>query len=156
MTRLGRETSKAFRPGAQEIPWIDLGSIRGLKPRMAGTTWVPFWINPGDGSTTTGSAKTQEEKPLTAGIACPFFGASSPKSTSDSVISSIKTEVRGARGIFHKHSRKYLSQSFLDPINTALWLVLAWVFGWHRLAAMQSLLRMDSFSVQMISWWARL
>ena len=156
MTGLGRVASKDFGLRAIEIPWIGFGKIRGSKPRIAGTIGVPFWINPGDGSTTTGSAKTQEEKPLTAGIACPFFGASSPKSTSDSVISSIKTEVRGARGIFHKHSRKYLSQSFLDPINTALWLVLAWVFGWHRLAAMQSLLRMDSFSVQMISWWARL
>jgi len=54
------------------------------------------------------------------------------------------TEVRGIGGILHKRSHKYSSQSFLDPIDIALWLVPAWVLGGHRLAAMQSFICTDS------------
>ena len=103
-----------------------------------------------------GNAKTRGAKPSTAGVVCPFFGAKALKSMSDSVISSIKTEVRGVGGILHKHSRKYASHSFLDPIVIVLWLVPAWVLGRHRLATMQSFLRTTSLSIQMISQLARL
>ena len=41
---------------------------------MAGTIGVPFWINLGDGSTTTGSAKAKGIKPSMVNIACPFCG----------------------------------------------------------------------------------
>ena len=84
---------------------------------------------------TAGSAKTKGVKPLTIGMACPFFGAGTSESTGDFVISSIMIKVEGAKGILHKHSCKYSSQSFLDPIDIALWLVPAWLFGGHRLAA---------------------
>ena len=60
MIGLGRVASKAFRPGALDFPWIGFGKIRGSKPRMVRTIGVPFWINLGDGSTTTGSAKARE------------------------------------------------------------------------------------------------
>ena len=60
MTGLGKVASKAFGPGIPEILEIDLGKTRGSKPRMAGTIGVPFWINLGDGSTTTSSAKARE------------------------------------------------------------------------------------------------
>ena len=83
-----------------------------------------------------------------AGMACPLFEAGTPKSTSDSVITSITTEVRRARGILQRHSCKYSSQSFLDPTVIVLWLIPAWVLGRNRLAAMQSLIHMTSFSIQ--------
>ena len=63
MTWLGRATSKAFRPGAPEIPWINLGKTKGSKPRIVRTTRVPLWTNPGDGSTIASNAKTKEVKP---------------------------------------------------------------------------------------------
>ena len=72
-------------------------------------TGIPFWINLGDGFATAGSAKTKGLKPSMAGMTCPFFGVDAPKSIDDSVISSITTEARGARGVLHKHSCKYLS-----------------------------------------------
>ena len=156
MTRLGRVASKAFGPVAQEIPWIGFDRIRGSKPRIAWTTGVPFLVNPGDDSMTASNAKTRGVKTSMAGMACPFFGSGASESTSDFVISSIMTEVEGARGILHKRSYKYSSQSFLDPINIALWLVPAWVLGGHRLAAMESLLCIDSFSIYMIPRFARL
>ena len=84
---------------------------------------------------TAGSAKTKRVKPLTIGMACPFFGAGTSESTGDFVISSIMIKVEGAEGILHKHSCKYSSQCFLDPIDIALWLVPTWLFGGHRLAA---------------------
>ena len=56
MTRLGRVASKAFRPIAQEIPWIGFDRIRGSKPRIAWTTGVPFLVNPGDDSMTASNA----------------------------------------------------------------------------------------------------
>ena len=84
---------------------------------------------------TAGIAKTKGVKPSTVGMACPFFGAGTSESTGDFVISSIMIKVEGAEGILHKHSCKYSSQSFLDPIDIALWLVPTWLFGGHRLAA---------------------
>jgi len=93
MTGLGKGASKAFGPGILEIPEINIGRIRGSKPRMVGTTGFPFYINPGDGSATTGNAKTKGVEPSMASMACPFFGAGAPKSTSDSMISLIMTEV---------------------------------------------------------------
>ena len=117
---------------------------------MAGMTELPFYINPKDGFAIADGNKTRGVKPSIVGMACPFFGASAPESISDSVISSIMTKVRGARGILYKRSCKYSSQSFLDPINIELWLVLAWVLGGHRLAALQSFLYMTSLSIQII------
>ena len=96
---------------------------------------------------TAGSAKTKGVKPSTVGMACPFFGAGAFESTGDSVISSIMIKVEGAEGILHKRSCKYSPQSFLDPVDIALWLVPAWLFEGHRLAAMQSPLCMDSLSI---------
>ena len=96
---------------------------------------------------TAGSAKTKGVKPSTVGMACPFFGADAFESTGDSIISSIMIKVEGVEGILHKRSCKYSSQSFLDPIDIALWLVPAWLFGGHRLAAMQSPLCIDSLSI---------
>ena len=145
MTGLGRAAFKAFGLGALEIPWIGFGRIRGSKPWVAGMMGVPFWINLGDGFATTGNAKTRGVKPSMASMACPFFGAGAPKSISDSIISLITTEVGRAGGILHKCSCKNSSQSVLDPIIIALWLVPVWVFGGHRLAAMQSLLRIIFF-----------
>jgi len=98
----------------------------------------------------TGSAKTRGAKLSMTSMVYPFFEASAPESTSDSVISSITTKVGGVGGILHKCFRKYSSQSFLDPIDIALWLVDTWVFGGHRLAAMQSFLCKDSLSIQKI------
>ena len=155
-TGLGRIASKAFGPRALKIPWIYLGRIRGSKPGMGGTTWVPFWIYLGDGSAIVGSAKIKGAKPSTVGMVYPFFGAGAPESIDDSVISSITTEVEGAGGILNKGSRKYPIQSFLDPIEIALWLVATWVFRGHRLAAMHLLLHTDSLLIQMIQQSARL
>ena len=76
---------------------------------MAGMTGVPFWINLRDASTIASNAKTKGVKPLMAGMACPFIGASTPESIGNSVISSITTEVSGAEGILHKRSCKYSS-----------------------------------------------
>ena len=84
---------------------------------------------------TAGNSKIKGVKPLTIGMACPFFGAGTSESTGDFVISSIMIKVEGVEGILHKHSCKYSSQSFLDPIDIALWLVPTWLFGGHRLAA---------------------
>ena len=95
MTGLGKVASKAFGPGIPEILEIDLGKTKGSKPRMAGTIGVPFWINPRDGSTIVGKAKTKGVKPSMVGMACPFFGAGALESTSDSMISLITTEVGG-------------------------------------------------------------
>ena len=67
-------------------------------------------------------------------MAYPFFGAGASESTGDFVISSTMIEVKGAEGILHKHSCKYSSQSFLDPIDITLWLVPAWLFRGHKLA----------------------
>ena len=91
-----------------------------------------------------------------ASMACPFFEAGALESIGDSVISSITMEVEGAGGTLHKRSHKYLSQSFLNPIVIVLWLVPAWVFRGHRLAAMQSLLRITSLSIQRMPWLAKL
>ena len=110
-------------------------------------TRVPFCINPRDGSATASSAKTRGVKPLMASMVCPFFGDGAPESTSDSIIFLIMIEVGGHGGILHKHFCKYSSQSFLDPIDIALCQILAWVTGRHRLAAMQSLLCMDSLLI---------
>lgn len=156
MTRLGRAASKSFGLEALEIPWIDLGRTRGSKSQMARTTRVPFQINPGDGFATAGSIEIRGVKPSMAGVACPLFGAGTLESTGDSMISLTITEVRGAGGIPDKNSCKYSSQSFLDPTNIALWLVLAWLLGEHRLAAMQLFLRVISLSIQMIPQSARL
>ena len=120
MTGLGKAASNAFGPRALEIPWIDLGRTKGLKPQMEGTTGVPFQINPRDGSTTVGSAKIRGVKPSMADMACPFFRAGTPESTGDFVISLITTKVGGAGGILYKRSHKYSSQSFLDPIVIVL------------------------------------
>ena len=86
-----------------------------------------------------GNVETKRAKPSIAGVVCPFFGVDTLKSTGDSTISLIKTKVRGARGILQKHSHKYSSHSFLDPIVIELWLVPAWVLGGQRLAAIISL-----------------
>ena len=74
---------------------------------------------------TASSAKTKGVKLSTVSMACPFFGANAFESIGDSVISSIMIKVEGVEGILHKRSCKYSSQSFLDPIDIALWLVLA-------------------------------
>ena len=65
-----------------------------------------------------------------AGMVCPFFGAGTLKSTGDSIISSVTTKVKGTgililKETLQRHSYKYSSQSFLDPIDIALWLVPA-------------------------------
>ena len=91
-----------------------------------------------------------------ASMAYPFFEASAPKSIGNFVISSITTEVEGARGTLHKRFHKYSSQTFLDLIVIVLWLVPTWVFGGHRLAAMQSLLCTTSLSIQIMPWLAKL
>ena len=83
-----------------------------------------------------GNAKTRGVKPSTVGMVCPFFGANAPKCISDSIISSIMTKVGGGEGILQKRSHKYSSQSSLDPIDIALWLVPACVLESHRLATM--------------------
>lgn len=114
------------------------------------------WINPRDDSRIVGNAKTKGAKPSTAGMVCPLSKAGAPESISDSVISLITTEVGGARGILHRCSSKYLSQSSFDSIDIVLWLVPAYVLRGHRLAAMQLLLRTTSLSIQMISWSAKL
>ena len=125
MTRLGRTASKAFESEALEISWIDFNRTRGSKSRLAGTTGVPFYTNPEEGLAIPGKDKIKGAKSSMVGMACPFFGASTPEATGDSIISSITTEVGGpsiliTRGTLQWHSRKYSSQSFLDPIDIAL------------------------------------
>jgi len=95
----GKAVSKASGPSNSEIPEIALGRSRGSKPQMVGMTRVPFWINLGDDSGITGYVKTKGAKPSMAGMVCPFFGASAPKSIGDSIIFSMATKVRGAGGI---------------------------------------------------------
>ena len=131
MTRLGKAASKAFGPRAPKIPQIGLGRNRGLKPRMAGTTGVPFQTNLGDDLEIPGKDKIKGAKPSMAGMVCPFFGASNLETSGDSIISLIMTKVGEASililgGTLQRHSRKYSSQSFLDPTIIALWLVPAW------------------------------
>jgi len=53
-------------------------------------------------------------------MVCPFFGAGTLESTGNSIIIFITINVRGAgvlipSGTLQRHSRKYLSQSSLDP-----------------------------------------
>ena len=74
---------------------------------------------------TASSARTRGVKPSMASMACPSFGVGAFESTGNFVISSKTTKVGGVGGILHKHSCKYSSQSFLDPINITLWLVPA-------------------------------
>ena len=104
---------------------------------------------------TPGKDKIKKAKPSMVGRFCSFFGDGTPESTGDLVISSITTEVRGAsvlipEGTLQRCSCNYLSQSFLNPIVIALWLVLTWVFGGHSLATMQSSLRTTSLSIQVM------
>ena len=150
MTRLGRAASKTFWLRALEISWTDFGKTRGSKPRIVGMTGVPFWTNIGDGSVILGKDKIKGAKPSMVGRICSFFEASTPKSTGGSIISSMTTEVRRVGGILHRRSHKYLSQSFLDPIIIALWLVPAWVLCRHGPAAMKLLLHTASLLIQMI------
>ena len=42
MIGLGKAAFKAYGLGATEIPWMDFGKTRGLKPRMVGIIGVPF------------------------------------------------------------------------------------------------------------------
>ena len=77
-----------------------------------------------------GKDKIKGAKPSMAGMVCSFFGVSALKSIGDSIISLITIEVRGANvlipgGTIQNCSCKYSSQSFLDPIDIAIWLVLA-------------------------------
>ena len=116
ITRLVRAASRAIGPGAPNIPWIDLGRTRGSKSQMVGTIGIPLWTNPRDGFSIGGSAKTKGVKPSMASMAYPFFEANAPESIGNSVISLIMMKVRRARGTLHKHSSKYSSKSFLDPI----------------------------------------
>lgn len=99
MTGLRKVASKAFELGILEIPEIDLDRIRGLKPRMAEMTEVPYWINPRGGLTTTGNSKTKGVKPSMPGMVCPFFEASTLESISYSIISLITTKVIGASAL---------------------------------------------------------
>lgn len=138
ITGPSKATSKALEPGIPKIPEIDLNKTRGSKPQMAKMTRVPFWINDGNCSTTTGNAKTKGVKPSMAGMVFHFFEVGAPESTDDSIISSIITEVRRGGVLIpgrtlQRRSCKYSSQSFLVPIVIALCLVLAWVLGGHRL-----------------------
>ena len=110
---------------------------------------------------TPGKDKIKKAKPSMVGRFCSFFGDGTPESTGDLVISSITTEVRGAsvlipEGTLQRCSCNYLSQSFLNPIVIALWLVLTWVFGGHSLATMQSSLRTTSLSIQVMPRLAKL
>ena len=95
------------------------------------------------------------------GMVCPFFGAGTLESTGNSIIIFITINVRGASvlipsGTLQRHSRKYLSQSSLDPTNITPWPVLACVLGRHRLAIMQSLLHKTFLSIQIIPQSAKL
>ena len=119
---------------------IGFGLTNGSKPRMVRTSGVPFQTNPGDGSAIIGKDKIIEAKPSMVGMAYPFFRPGTPKSTGDSIISSITTEVGGAgihipRGTLQTCSYKYSSQYFLNPIDIALWLVPACVLGGHKLVS---------------------
>jgi len=81
---------------------------------MARTIGAPFWENPRDGLAIPGKDKIKEAKPLLADVVCSFFGAGTPESTRDSIISSIMIEV-GEAGVLipgrtlQRGSRKYLS-----------------------------------------------
>ena len=63
-------------------------------------------------------------------MVCFFFEDGILESIGNFIISSIMTKVGGAGvlilgGTLQKRSCKYLSQSFFDPIEITLWLVLA-------------------------------
>jgi len=96
--------------------------------------------------------KIKGARPSTAGVVCPFSGASALESTGDFIISSITTEVGGVGilvlgGILQRRSRKYSSQSSLDPTNIAPWLVLAYAPRRHKLATMQLLFLTTALSI---------
>ena len=125
---------------------------------MTGTAGVPFWTNSRDDLAVPSKDKIKGAKPS---MVCSFFRAGNLKSTGDSIISSITTEVGGTSvlilgGTLQRRFCKYSSPSFLDPIDIALWLVPICVLGGHRLAAMQSLLCTTSLSIQIIPWLAKL
>ena len=98
-----------------------------------------------------GNAKTKGAKPSTVGMVCHFFRAGALESIGDSVISLMVTKVRGAKGILHRCSRKYSSQSSFDLTNIVLSLIPACVLGRrHKLAAIQLFFHMTSLLIQMI------
>ena len=97
--------------------------------------------------------------PSIAGEACLFPKSGDSKFAGDYMISSMSSmtiEEGGTEVTLPRQFSKYSSQSFLGPIDIALLLVLDWAANGHNLAAMQSLLRTTSFSIQIIPRSARL
>ena len=85
-----------------------------------------------------------------AGETCPFPKSDDPRSVDVSTISSMTAEEESAKVTWPRRFSKYSSQSFLDPTDIALQLVFNQVIGGHKLAAIQSLLRTISLSIEMI------
>ena len=88
--------------------------------------------------------------PSVAGGACPFLEFDDPEFADDSMISSMTTDEGGTEVTLPRRFYRHSSQSFLDPTDIALQLVLNWVARGHRLIAMQSSLCTISLSIQII------
>ena len=147
-TGLGKTTSRFFGSSSLEIPEVGLSRMKGLKPWIVGTIKVPFWTDAGNVSTVASNAKTKGGKP--------FFRADAPESTSDSMISLMMIKVEEVGGILPRYSHMYLSQSLLNPTDTALWLVPTWVARGHTLDTMQLSFCTNSLLIQMIPQLTRL
>ena len=113
---------------------------------MAAPTYIDDEVDP----VTTCNARTRGSNPSMAGRTCPFPKSDDPRSTDVSTISSMTAEEESAKVTWPRCFSKYSSQSFLDPTDIALQLVFNWVIGGHKLAAIQSLLRTISLSIEMM------
>ena len=129
---------------------MGFGKIKGSKPRIEGTMAAPTYIDDEVDPVTTCNARTRGANPSMAGGTCPFPKSDDPRSADVSTISSMTAEEESAKVTWPRRFSKYSSQSFLDPTDIALQLVFNWVIGGHKLAAIQSLLRTISLSIEMI------
>ena len=155
-TGLNRMASRAFKPGTLKIPKTSFSRIRGSNLQIARTMEVHSWIDDEASPTTAGNARTRGVNSSMVGRACPFPKSDDLRSTSDSTISLMTTKKGGAKVTLPRRFYRHLSQSFLNPIDIALQPTADWVAKGHRLATMQSLLRIISLPIQTIPRSARL
>ena len=139
--------SRIFEQNTSEILKAGFGKIRGSKPWIAGIMVVLARTDDETSLVTAGNARNRGVNPPMAGGAYPFPESDDLGSIGDSMISSITTEEGCAEVTWPRSFCRYSSQSFLDPTNIALQLVLDWTVGGHKLAAMQSPLHTISLSI---------
>ena len=103
---------------------MGFSKIRGLKPRITRTMTAPTYIDDEAGPVIACNARTRGANPSMVGGTCPFLKSDDPRFAGVSTISSMTTEEEGAKVTWPRRFSKYSSQSFLDPTDITLQLVL--------------------------------